>query len=76
MTRPGGRTDDEQHWPLTEEKRMGDLVKRARKGRSANEFPSEELVHEMADEIERLRKGYLKPRSDVGWITKNVLDDV
>jgi len=38
---------------------MNDLVKRARKGRSANEFPSEELVHEMAYEIERL-EGFVR----------------
>ena len=65
MIRPGGRTDDEQHWPLTEEKRMGDLVKRLRS--EVGSFKEMIAMHlEAADEIERLRKGYLKPRSDVG----------
>lgn len=33
-----------------------DIVQRLRKGRSANEWVSEELAREAADEIERLRE--------------------
>jgi len=39
---------------------MSDLVKRLRKGRSANEWVGEELAHEAADEIDRLREALEK----------------
>lgn len=43
---------------------MTDLVRRLRKGRSANEWVSEELAHEAADYIERLRVRVIRAEVD------------
>ena len=90
--RPGGRTDDERHWPGTglvharamalEVSEMSDLVEVAREGlNECKELdlqlsPAQELIAAMADEIERLQKDVENLDGSLRNVRQATLDDL
>lgn len=65
--RPGGRTDDERHWPET------DLVKRGRIAQRDETQSTGALYGELCDEIERLKK---ENEALLSLTTRAVLNDM